>query len=121
MELATPSDRTQTIILAEGEHLVFATRYSLSARNLVCPHTGGVANAPPPVTQIVTFGDVASLPKNKILIGGQLVYNSQNKKTVGLVFLARHVCRPLAAGLQGLEMAQAIADLISFLPAMPQV
>ena len=74
MELATPSDRMQTIILAEGEHLVFATRYSLSARYLVCPHTGGVANVLPPVTQIVTFGDAAS--SQKILIGGRLVYNS---------------------------------------------
>ena len=69
MELATPSDRTQTIILAEGEHLVFATRCSLSARYLVWSHAEGVADAPPPVTQIVTFGDVASSPKTKYYLG----------------------------------------------------
>ena len=63
--VVTPSDRMLSIILAEGEHLVFATRHSLSARYLVCPHTGGVANAPPPVTQIVTFGDAASSQKIK--------------------------------------------------------
>ena len=33
--VVTPSDRMLSIILAEGEHLVFATRYSLSARYLV--------------------------------------------------------------------------------------
>ena len=94
----TPSDRMLSIILAESEHLdnlgytrqlmqaslrSFAqdldTRYKVLAFSEIfsMPHTEGVASLHPRLRRLSP--SVTLLPHQKILIGGQLVYNSQIK------------------------------------------